>query len=148
MEIVNSMFGRLAQLVERFIYTEDVAGSNPASPTKYLTKLCRDCQDGQGACLKNMLCGSESCSRHKMLYFVYMVQAMDKSIYTGYTIDVKKRVETHNVGKYGSKSLRGKLPVKLVHFEEFKTKSEALKREAEIKSWTREKKLKLVYPRG
>lgn len=79
-----------------------------------------------------------------MLYFVYMVQATDKSFYTGYTTDIEKRVSTHNIGKYGSKSLRGKLPVKLVHFEEFKTKSEALKREAEIKKLTRAQKLLLI----
>lgn len=73
-----------------------------------------------------------------------MVRAADKSLYTGYTTDIGKRVNTHNTGKYGSKSLRGKLPVTLVHSEMFETKSEALIREAEIKSWTRMKKLELV----
>lgn len=79
-----------------------------------------------------------------MKYFVYMVQASDNSFYTGYTTNIEKRVKTHNIGKYGSKSLRGKLPVKLVHFEEFATKSEALKREAKIKGWSRVKKTRLI----
>lgn len=78
-----------------------------------------------------------------MPHFVYIVQGSDDSFYTGYTNNLLKRVEMHNEKK-GSKSLRGKLPVKLVHSEEYKTKSEALKREAEIKTFTHAKKLSLI----
>ncbi|HVT01028.1 MAG TPA: GIY-YIG nuclease family protein, partial [Patescibacteria group bacterium] len=52
-------------------------------------------------------------------------------------------VDTHNKGK-GAKSLKGKLPVRLVYKEVFETKSEALKREIEIKNWPRSKKLDLI----
>ncbi len=79
-----------------------------------------------------------------MKYYVYIVECSDTSLYTGYSLDVDKRVLQHNFGKRGAKSIKGKLPVKLVHFEEYKTKSQALKREHEIKSWPRDRKLKLI----
>ena len=79
-----------------------------------------------------------------MKYYVYIVECSDASLYTGYSLDVEKRVWQHNFGKRGAKSLKGKLPVRLVHYEEYKTKSQALKRELEIKSWPRDRKLKLI----
>ena len=78
-----------------------------------------------------------------MTWFVYIVKAVDNSFYTGITINLEKRVEKHN-NKRGSKSLFGKIPVRLVYKEEAKNRSEALKREAEIKSWDREKKIQLI----
>jgi putative endonuclease len=76
-------------------------------------------------------------------WFLYMVCGTDGSLYTGITTDVTKRVVTHNKGK-GAKALKGKLPVTLVYTEEFEDGTVARKREAEIKSWTRTKKLRLV----
>lgn len=78
-----------------------------------------------------------------MTWYVYIVEAKDESYYTGITTDIKKRVEKHN-SKKGSKSLFGKIPVNLVYQEQAKNRSEASKREAEIKSWEREKKIKLI----
>ena len=78
-----------------------------------------------------------------MSYFVYIVKASDNSLYTGYTVDIEKRVAVHNNSK-GSKSLKGKLPVNLVYSETFESKSEALKREAAIKKLSRIKKLELT----
>lgn len=52
----------------------------------------------------------------------------------------------HN-SKKGSKSLYGKLPVKLVYNDTFQNRSEASKREAEIKSWNRQQKLDLIKGR-
>lgn len=81
-----------------------------------------------------------------MGYYIYIVECSDKSLYTGTTDNIEKRIKKHNLGK-GAKSIKGKLPVKLVYFEEYNNKTEALKRESEIKSWPRIKKLELVYPR-
>lgn len=109
----------------------------------------QDSQGGQGACLKNKLSGFNSWSWHTncvlifMPYFVYIVKASDNSLYTGYTVDIEKRVAVHNNGK-GSKSLKGKLPVNLVYSETFESKSDALKREAAIKKLSRIEKLKLT----
>jgi len=74
------------------------------------------------------------------MWFVYMVEGADGSLYTGITTDVARRVRQHNVGE-GAKSLRGRLPVRLVHREEAATRAEAAKREREIKRLSRERKL-------
>ncbi|TAJ14186.1 GIY-YIG nuclease family protein [Patescibacteria group bacterium] len=79
-----------------------------------------------------------------MKFFVYIVKCRDNSFYTGSTSNIQKRVNEHNFGKLGAKSLRGKLPVQLIYSEEFKTRSQALRREIEIKSWRREKKVELI----
>lgn len=71
------------------------------------------------------------------------MQAADSSLYTGITTDVVRRVALHNRSK-GAKALMGKLPVELVYKEQFDSGTEARKREAEIKSWSRKNKLELV----
>jgi putative endonuclease len=68
-----------------------------------------------------------------MDWYVYILECSDKSLYTGITNNIEKRIKTHNAGK-GSKSLLGKLPVKLVYSEKADNRSEALKREAVIKN--------------
>lgn len=77
------------------------------------------------------------------MYYVYILKCKDGTLYTGFTNDLEKRLETHNAGK-GAKYTRGRLPVVLKHSETFATKSEALKREAEIKNFSRNKKLSLL----
>lgn len=80
------------------------------------------------------------------MWHVYLILCSDGSLYTGSTNDVEKRFITHQSGR-GSKYTRSHKPVKIIHSEDFSTKSEALKREAQIKAWRREKKiaeLKLV----
>jgi putative endonuclease len=75
-------------------------------------------------------------------YFVYILECSDKSLYTGITLNLNNRIKGHFNGS--SKYTRSKLPVKLVYFEESNDKIEAAKREREIKSWSRKKKLTLV----
>ncbi|WP_010235900.1 GIY-YIG nuclease family protein [Clostridium arbusti] len=75
--------------------------------------------------------------------YVYILKCSDGTLYTGYTNDLKNRLMVHNSGK-GAKYTRGRLPVKIVYFETFKTKSEATKREYYIKQLSRVKKLKLI----
>jgi putative endonuclease len=66
------------------------------------------------------------------MFFVYIIQSLrDKSFYIGYTSDLKKRLELHNIGK--SKYTSKKIPWKLVYFEEFLDKTEAIKREKFLK---------------
>ncbi len=74
------------------------------------------------------------------MWCVYILLCSDNSLYTGSTNDLDKRFLTHSSGK-GGKYTRSHKPLKIVHTEEFVTKSEALKREIEIKSWTRIKKI-------
>jgi len=76
-------------------------------------------------------------------HFVYIVRCSDNSLYTGYTNNIEARINKHNAGK-GAKYTKIRRPVQLVYQEMFDTKSEALKREYEIKTFSRQKKLKLI----
>ncbi|OHW63221.1 GIY-YIG nuclease superfamily protein [Andreesenia angusta] len=75
--------------------------------------------------------------------YTYVVECADGSLYTGWTTDIERRLSAHNSGK-GAKYTRARLPVKLVYFESYSEKSAAMKREAEIKSYSRAKKLELI----
>jgi len=72
-------------------------------------------------------------------YYTYVLRCRDDSLYTGYTDDLKKRINAHNQGN-GAKYTRGRLPVELVYYEEFPSRSCAMKREREIKNMTKSKK--------
>ncbi|MHB1316456.1 MAG: GIY-YIG nuclease family protein [Minisyncoccota bacterium] len=78
------------------------------------------------------------------MYFTYILECADKTLYVGYTTDLERRLLAHNTSKVGAHYTKIRRPVKLVYSESFKNLSEALKREYEIKSWSREKKLKLI----
>ena len=75
--------------------------------------------------------------------YVYILRCSDKTLYTGWTNDLEKRIEKHNSGE-GAKYTRGRTPCKLVYFEEYETKIEATKREYAIKKLTRDEKKKLI----
>ena len=76
-------------------------------------------------------------------HYVYIVRCKDDSLYTGYTNNIEARIKKHNDGK-GAKYTKTRRPVVLVHQESFETKSEALKREYEIKTYSRTKKIQLI----
>lgn len=77
------------------------------------------------------------------MHYVYIVRCSDDTLYTGYTNNLDRRIKMHNDGE-GAKYTKGRRPVKLVHSEEFKSKSKAMKREYEIKQFKRSKKLILI----
>ncbi len=77
------------------------------------------------------------------MFYVYILKCGDGSFYCGYTNDVEKRFEKHKSGS-GAKYTRSRLPLEIVYIEEFETKSDALKRECEIKKMKRHKKEELV----
>lgn len=81
--------------------------------------------------------------KKSLSYFVYLIECEDKSIYTGITTDVTRRFNEHKNGK-GGHYTSSRRAVKVLYTEQFRTRSKALKREFEIKSWTHEKKLSLV----
>lgn len=77
------------------------------------------------------LCGK--CGGHNM-YKVYILKSLIKNrYYIGHTGDLEKRLKEHNSGK--TKSTKAYAPWIVVFTEEFSTKSEAFKRELEIKSY-------------
>ncbi len=77
------------------------------------------------------------------MYLVYIIECGDASLYTGVTNDLERRFKQHKEGK-GGHYTRSKEIVKIVYTEECPDRSSALKREAQIKSWTRQKKLDLI----
>lgn len=78
------------------------------------------------------------------MWWVYIVQCADGTLYTGISTDVARRIKEHNSSKKGAKSIRFKLPVVLKYTEEIASISEALKREKKIKGWKRKQKLELI----
>lgn len=79
-----------------------------------------------------------------MTYHFYLARCADGSLYAGICLDPAAREKAHNEGK-GAKSVRGRLPLKIVYSEEFTQKGDALRREAEVKKWRKEQKEALVY---
>ncbi len=77
------------------------------------------------------------------MYFVYILKCNDGTFYTGYTVDLEKRLAKHNQGK-ASKYTRGRLPVEIVYTERFDSKSQAMQREASIKKLKRPEKIRLI----
>jgi putative endonuclease len=80
---------------------------------------------------------------NQAVFHVYMVRCADGTLYTGYARDPGARVEVHNSGK-GAKYTRSRLPVSLVYVEQCESLSAALKRERELKPWSRAKKEALI----
>jgi len=78
-----------------------------------------------------------------MTIVVYIVECADKTLYTGWTTDLARRVKEHN-GKRGAKYTRIHGPVRLVYTEEQSDRSTALKRERQTKRLSRARKLKLI----
>lgn len=77
------------------------------------------------------------------MWFVYMLRCSDSSLYTGITNDLERRVSRHNAGT-ASRYTRSRLPVELEYQEKQPSRSEALKREFEIKALSRKAKEALI----
>ncbi len=78
-----------------------------------------------------------------MPHYFYLARCSDNSLYSGTCIDVIAREKKHNEGK-GAKYTRSRLPIEMIYHEEFGTLTEARKREAEVKSWSKVQKEGLV----
>ncbi|WP_029324477.1 GIY-YIG nuclease family protein [Butyrivibrio sp. AE3004] len=75
--------------------------------------------------------------------YTYIVECSDGSFYCGWTNDLEKRLRAHNEGK-GAKYTKNRLPVKLVYYETYETKEEAMSREWHIKHMKRAAKIELI----
>ncbi len=78
-------------------------------------------------------------------WIVYILECADQTLYTGITNDLDHRIHEHENGR-GAKYTRGRAPFKLFFSESHSSRSHALKREAEIKSFDRATKLRLAVP--
>ena len=77
-------------------------------------------------------------------WFVYILECKDKTLYTGITNNLNKRIEQHNNSPEGAKYTRARRPVRCVYQEKQKNRSEATKREMVIKKMSRIEKLSLI----
>jgi putative endonuclease len=79
-----------------------------------------------------------------MKWFVYIVRCIKGAFYTGITTNLDRRINQHNTGN-GSKAIKALgRPVFLVYTEQYKTRSEASKREYEIKQLSNKQKQDLI----
>ena len=76
------------------------------------------------------------------MWTVYILECADKSLYTGITTNLDRRLEEHRRGQ-GAKYTKGRGPFRLVYFESHKGRANASKREMEIKALKREQKLSM-----
>jgi len=84
-------------------------------------------------------------------YYFYLLRCRDNSLYAGITTDVTRRLQEHNSlnsKAKGSKYVRSHRPANLVYQEKLSSKSNALKREAEVKKWKKQKKEALILKRN
>ncbi len=76
-------------------------------------------------------------------WYFYLARCGDGSLYSGICVDLEARFAKHNSGK-GAKYTRSRLPVTMVYSEELESHSAALKREAEVKRWSKDRKEQLA----
>ncbi|MGE5473949.1 MAG: GIY-YIG nuclease family protein [Ignavibacteriales bacterium] len=77
------------------------------------------------------------------MYYMYILECSDGTLYTGWTNNLQNRLQKHNQGK-GAKYTRSRTPLTLKYFELFSDKTEAQRREYFVKKLSREEKLKLI----
>ena len=78
------------------------------------------------------------------MYYLYILKCADKTLYTGITTDLERRISEHNENKLGAKYTASRRPVKLIYSKRFKNRANASKEEARIKNLTRKQKLELI----
>jgi putative endonuclease len=78
------------------------------------------------------------------MYYLYILECADKTLYTGITTDLQRRVAEHNDSKLGARYTSSRRPVKLVYSKKFKNRSSASQAEARIKKMERAQKLRLM----
>ena len=77
------------------------------------------------------------------MYYVYILECSNKALYTGITNNLERRLKQHKGGE-GGRYTSYNPGKKIRYFEEYKTRSEAMKRESQIKRWSRTEKLALI----
>ena len=78
------------------------------------------------------------------MYFLYILQCADGTLYTGITTNLDRRLKEHNSSHLGAKYTRPRRPVKLVYSRTFTDRSQALVGEAAFKKLSRSQKLEII----
>jgi putative endonuclease len=77
-------------------------------------------------------------------WYVYILRCADDTLYTGITTNLERRVDEHNSAKAGAKYTRSRRPVEIVYHETVNDRSQALKREYQIKRLSLQGKRSLI----
>ncbi|MCO4754853.1 MAG: GIY-YIG nuclease family protein [Bacteriovoracaceae bacterium] len=78
------------------------------------------------------------------MWFLYIIETENNKLYTGITTDVERRFQEHLCEPKGAKFLKANPPKKVVYTEEYENRSEASKREAQVKKLSRKEKNLLI----
>jgi len=78
-----------------------------------------------------------------MGWYLYLLRCRNGDVYTGITTDLERRLREHQSGE-GGRFTRAMRPVELIYREACATEGSAKRREAQIKTWSRSKKLALI----
>ncbi len=78
------------------------------------------------------------------MYYLYILECSDSTLYTGITVDLDRRVLEHNTAKSGAKYTKARRPVRLVYSKKFRNRSLASKAEIHMKRLSRAQKLALI----
>jgi putative endonuclease len=78
-----------------------------------------------------------------MLFYVYILLCVDGSFYTGYTKNLAERTKQHENGK-GAKYTKSHKPQKIAYVENLCSRSQAMRREREIKKLNHQQKIDLI----
>lgn len=78
------------------------------------------------------------------MFFTYILECSDKTLYVGSTNDLEKRLYTHNNLKSGAHYTKIRRPVVLKYSQVFETYNESRAYEGELKRLTRNEKIKLI----
>ena len=77
------------------------------------------------------------------MYFVYILASRNRVLYVGVTRDLRRRLEQHRDGLDGAFTHRYRIE-RLVYYESYDLVGDALRREKQLKGWTRAKKVELI----
>lgn len=95
--------------------------------------------DASDACDTRKPSSPESAAVEAPAHFMYVLECVDGSLYTGYAVDVRRRLDAHNAGR-GAKYTRARRPVTLLAYAGFATKHDAMHAEYRFKQLTRDEK--------
>lgn len=80
----------------------------------------------------------------KNMYYLYILRCSDKTLYTGITVDIERRIDEHNHSNLGAKYTKARRPVRLIYSKKYRNRSAASKAEARMKKMSRKKKQELI----
>lgn len=78
------------------------------------------------------------------MYYLYILECADQTLYTGITVDLERRVLEHNTSKVGAKYTKARRPVQLLYSKKFRNRSLASRAEIKVKRLSRMEKLNLI----